>query len=345
MPALSAPAKVLVTGANGFVGVWIVKTLLEAGYAIRGTVRTPSKGEHLKTFFAGKGDFEVVIVDDITKEGAFDQAVQGVDLVVHSASPFHFKAIVPDDLIVPAVKGTVGILESVKKFGTSVKRIVITGSCASVFKPSNKPEIFDETSWNEPAIKEVKEKGAAAPVPIMYRASKMLAEQAAWEFYEKNKSSIPWDLVVLLPPFVSTPPIQDVPSLNELNQSMQDLYDSVVLGKRGDAALLQGFAWVDVRDLAVAHKLALETEGAKGERIIISSGPYFWQTLVDVANSITPAPLPNLAKGKPELIKGKPFPLDYSTAKMTRIFGFKPRGLEEMMRDSLEQFARIKAKA
>ena len=60
--------KVLVTGANGFVAMWVVKRLLEEGYSVRGTVRSESKAKHVREFFAKYGDkLEVVIVEDITK--------------------------------------------------------------------------------------------------------------------------------------------------------------------------------------------------------------------------------------------------------------------------------------
>lgn len=67
MPAIST-GKVLVTGANGFIAVWVVKTLLEQGFAVRGTVRSESKAAHLRETFASYGDkLEIVIVEDITK--------------------------------------------------------------------------------------------------------------------------------------------------------------------------------------------------------------------------------------------------------------------------------------
>lgn len=60
--------KVLVTGANGYIAVWVVKYLLERGYSVRGTVRSESKAKHLKDLFSTYGDkLEIVIVPDITK--------------------------------------------------------------------------------------------------------------------------------------------------------------------------------------------------------------------------------------------------------------------------------------
>ncbi|KAI0260559.1 NAD-P-binding protein [Gloeopeniophorella convolvens] len=342
MPAVSAPAKVLVTGASGFLAAWVVKALLEAGYAVRGTVRSASKGEHLKALFGGKGDFEIVIVEDMTKDGSFDEAVKGVDLVQHIAAAVTFDINHPDDVILPAVRGTLGLLESVIKFGSSVKRVIITASGASIIKRQEIPGKWDETSWNEPAIAEYKARGDKTDGATAYRAAKTLAEKAAWELYEKNKPSIAWDLVVLHPPYILGPPINDVPSLSALNTSTKHLYDVLFAGV-DDTRLTEGSSWIDVRDLARAHLLAGETAAAGGERILVSAGPFFWQTLVNVANSITPSPMPGLLKGKPELITpGMPFPIGFDTTKAQRIFsGLELRPLEETIRDSLIFYASL----
>ena len=61
-------SKVLVTGANGFVAMWTVRTLLERGYSVRATVRSAKKGEYLVRYFEKYGDkFELAIVSDITQ--------------------------------------------------------------------------------------------------------------------------------------------------------------------------------------------------------------------------------------------------------------------------------------
>ena len=99
MVAVSSPAKVLITGANGYLAVWVVKKYLEAGYSVRGTVRSLSKSAFLTEKFSNYGDrFELVVVEDITKDGAFDEAVKGVDVIAHTASPFHFRATHPDGM-------------------------------------------------------------------------------------------------------------------------------------------------------------------------------------------------------------------------------------------------------
>jgi len=65
-PSPSHPQKVLVTGASGFIAVWITKALLENGFTVLGTVRSSSKGDYLKALFKEFGDaFEYILVENI----------------------------------------------------------------------------------------------------------------------------------------------------------------------------------------------------------------------------------------------------------------------------------------
>ena len=71
---------------------------------------------------------DFAIVEDIAQSSAFDKAVVSdppFDYILHTASPFHFNVTDPkSQLIDPAVCGTTGILESIKKYAPSVKRVV-----------------------------------------------------------------------------------------------------------------------------------------------------------------------------------------------------------------------------
>ncbi|KAJ7599044.1 D-lactaldehyde dehydrogenase [Mycena floridula] len=346
MPVVPAGSKILVSGASGYIAAWVVRTLLEKGYSVRGTVRSAAKGNFLKETFASYGDkFEFVLVEDIEKDGAFDEAVKDVDAIEHTASPFHYRVNDPQDLIGPAVQGTVGILQSVVKNGSKVKRIVVTSSCASVLSIHDEPKVFSESDWNEQAIKQVEELGKSAPAQVVYRASKTLAEKAAWAFVEKNKAEIGWDLVVLNPPFVFGPFIHQVDKPESLNTSAHAWYNTLLTENMGglsvEALRTTGSCWIDVRDLAEAHARALDTEAASGERIIISAGPFVWQEWLDVANSLEPSPIPSrkISKGAPTsaAISHK---INYNTSKGLKIFGIKYRTREELARDTLEDFER-----
>ncbi|KAF5312061.1 hypothetical protein D9619_003767 [Psilocybe cf. subviscida] len=347
MPTISKGDKILVSGANGYIAVWIVRILLERGYSVRGTVRGTSKGEYLKNYFTalGYGDkFEYVIVEDIAKEGAFDEAVKGVDGIAHAASPFHDKAKTPADMFDPAIQGTVGMLQSARKNGPNVKRVVITSSCGAVMSPPPVPTTFTEKDWNTQSPKEVEEQGNSSPPMTIYRASKVLAERSAWAFYEEHKSEVKWDLTVINPPFVFGPFIHEASSPENLNTSLHSWWKVAVENTPKTKEFLSiSNAWVDVRDTSLAHVLALETEKAGGERIITSSGPYNWQDWIDVVNSIKPSPLPShtFPTGIPEVNTGeKVYLINYDPKKEKELFGIKFHTQLETVKDTLEDFAK-----
>ena len=82
-----------------------------------------------------------------------------MDAIEHTASPYHFKAGDPDELIIPALHGTTRVLESVLAYGTNVKRVVITSSVAAVLETQATPRVFTEADWNNDSVVEVREKG------------------------------------------------------------------------------------------------------------------------------------------------------------------------------------------
>lgn len=82
-------ARVLVTGISGFIGAEVAVQFLRAGYKIRGTVRKQSQVDAFLRMYGEEfpGMIEVVIVERLDAEGAFDQAVRGVSAIMHIASP------------------------------------------------------------------------------------------------------------------------------------------------------------------------------------------------------------------------------------------------------------------
>ncbi|KAK7692465.1 hypothetical protein QCA50_004090 [Cerrena zonata] len=338
MPAITS-GKVLVTGANGYIATWLVKDLLEQGFSVRGTVRSLAKGDHLKKIFASYGDkLELVVVEDITKDGAFDEAVKDVDAIQHTASPFHFAIKDPQELILPAVAGTESILRSALKYGTNIKRVVILSSTAAIQDARPDPAVYTEKDWNESAITEVETKGAEAGPINAYMASKTLAEKAAWKWYEQNKAQVKWDMTVLNPPFVFGPILHEIKDVAHLNTSMVLFYTFVLKGD-ADAETLatQGQCWADVRDVTKGLVLGLLKEQAGGERIILGSGPYMWQDWVNAARkSSSSISAGNTAYKAADTI----YPIDINPAKSVELLGMKYRTMDETARDILEDFAK-----
>jgi nucleoside-diphosphate-sugar epimerase len=102
------PEPILVTGVTSFIGGHIIKLLLEKGYNVRGTVRSQARelsvletipeNERQRVSFAH--------VADMTTD-SFDEAVQGINAIIHVASPFHFNITNPEkNLLLPAINGT-----------------------------------------------------------------------------------------------------------------------------------------------------------------------------------------------------------------------------------------------
>jgi dihydroflavonol-4-reductase len=239
-------APVLVTGATGFVGSQIVASLLDHGYRVRGSVRSVASRdvERLRALEGARDRLELFEAD-LLAAGAYDAPASGCEFVVHTASPYALDARDPQrDLVDPAVIGTENVLSACER-ARCVRRVVLTSSMAAVTDEPDRDHVLTENDWNE--------RSSLSRNP--YYFSKTQAERAAWAFMRNGPRR--FDLVAINPFFVLGPSI--VPRLNVSNQVLVDLL-------RGTYPGIVALTWgvVDVRDVADAHRLALETESAHG---------------------------------------------------------------------------------
>ncbi|KIO19603.1 hypothetical protein M407DRAFT_30755 [Tulasnella calospora MUT 4182] len=338
MPTISPKSKVLVTGANGYISLWIARYLLDRGFSVRGAIRSSSKGEQVKATL-NDPNFEYIIVEDITKDGAFDEAVKGVEGIVHVASPNYFPDGEPDEIIIPAVRGTVGILESTKAHGSTVKRVVVTSSTSALVHPLNRvPRTVTEADWNDEAVNLVRDKGKAASGGNKYAASKVLAERAVWEFVEANKGAAGFDVVTILPGLTLGP----MTSPTDASISMGMLFNIVKNPNPDPSTYTHHMVHaVDVRDIADAHIEALLHAEAANRRFIVASPSLRAQTVYDIirANKSLrdrginpPIGVPGAADNWEQLIK-----LDDSPAK--KVLGLKMRPFEDTIVEGVAAFA------
>lgn len=123
--------RALVTGASGFLATKIILILLDRGYQVVGALRSSEKAEAWRQLYpqhSGKDQIEFSIVPDMQQDGAYDDAVQGVDVVFHTASPFFFTFKDNEkEMLIPARKGALSVLESALK-APQVQRVVFTSS-------------------------------------------------------------------------------------------------------------------------------------------------------------------------------------------------------------------------
>lgn len=258
MTQIDKSKPVLVTGANGYVASWLVKRLLEEGLTVHAAVRSPENDKkvgHLRELAANsKGQLKFFKADLLTPN-AYLEAMEGCELVFHTASPFSTSVKDPQkELIEPAEQGTANVLNTAKAV-SSVKRVVVTSSCAAIYTDAidtvNAPGgQLTEDVWNTTASLDYQ--------PYSY--SKTLAEKKAWEIAESQKQ---WDLVTINPSFVLGP------ALNPQGSTSESINILKMLGG-GDmkmGAPKMGVGVVDVRDVAEAHYRAGFTPQAQGRYI------------------------------------------------------------------------------
>lgn len=340
---------VFVSGASGFIALHVVNDLLESGYKVIGSVRSQQKADRLLKQFNNHKNLSLVIVSDIAQLGAFDDVFEKygeeISIVLHTASPFHFSTTEYEkDLLIPALNGTKGILESIKKYAaSSVERVVVTSSYAAVTDfagDCDKTKTFTEESWNPVTWEEAKKDPYTA-----YYGSKTFAEKAAWDFLKENKDKVKFKLTTVNPVFVLGPQLFDENVSANLNTSCQFINDIVHSTPETelDKNLFGGF--IDVRDVSKAHQLAFERDDLIGQRLILSEGRFTMQDFADIINEDFPKLKGKIAVGKPgsgqDLLKSIA-KLDNSKTK--RLLGFKFRSLQETVDDTVSQILKAEHK-
>lgn len=268
---------ILVTGGTGYIGSWVVKELLEKNYRVRVPVRSfglKEKYQHLQSLPNSDSLLELFEAD-LLIDGAFDSAAEGADAIIHMASPFTLRFKNPQlDLVDPAVKGTRNVLSAANK-STTVKRVVLTSSVAAVHG--------DNIDMKEQGLSEFTEEHFNSTSSLKhqpYSFSKVQAEKEAWRI---NAEQTKWDLVVINPALVLGPSLAG----NSNSESLQIMKD-LLSGKYRFGAPELYFGFVDVRDVAKAHVLALENPNAKGRYIIAERVSNFME-LVTIINKNFPS--------------------------------------------------------
>jgi len=253
---MSTSAKtILVTGASGYIASWITKYLLEAGHTVHATVRDPNKAASVKHLLAAANNVPgklKLFKADLLTPGSYDEAMQGCDVVIHTASPFILEGYTDahEALVKPAVEGTRNVLNAAKQCD-SVTRVVLTSSVSAMYgdnieikKKANGK--FDESDWNT----------TSTVHHNPYQFSKTEAERLAWDM---QKAQTRWDLVVINPAMVMGPALTTGSQSGSIDTLMQ-LGDGRL--KSGVPDLYIGI--VDVRDVAQAHIAAALTPSAEG---------------------------------------------------------------------------------
>jgi dihydroflavonol-4-reductase len=278
---------ILVTGISGFIAKHCAVELLKHGYRVRGTVRNLAKAEGVKRTLAEHADvarLEFVPADLLADEG-WAEAVKDVYGVLHLASPFPLaQPKDAEELIRPAVDGTLRVLRAATAAGA--KRFVQTSSTMAVAygHGHTRTTTYTENDWTN----------TDGPGVTAYIKSKTMAERAARDFVAKHGAALHYASVN--PGFVLGP------LLDSNVGSSAELIANCLRGKYPGCPNLS-FPSVDVRDVAKAHRLALETSEPTGGRYLAVAGTVWFKDLMlpikarlgDRAKKIPTRALPNWA--------------------------------------------------
>jgi dihydroflavonol-4-reductase len=343
--------RVLITGASGYIGKHITLALLNQGYAVRASVRNLNKSSEVRNAVrphlldSSELDSLLTFVElDLEKDAGWDAALDGIDVLMHTASPFPLASPKDEnDLIRPAVDGTLRALKAAHNSG--VKRVILTSSMAAIYGrelPAGASE-YDETMWTD--VTHPVGRGA-------YTKSKTLAEKAAWDYVKSDAPEIA--LTTINPVLVLGAP------LDKNFGSSISLVERILKGSDPMLPDLK-FAIVDVRDVAKMHVDAVKNDATKGERILSSSETKSFVEMAKFLKSVYPKSKVKTAQAPTAIIKalslfdgsiktilpllGKPMRI--SNAKAKRLLGINFIPVEVTLRDSADYLIKngfVKAK-
>lgn len=253
--------RVLLTGVSGFLGGHLALHLLEAGYIVRGSVRNLGKADKVRETLSRAGAdvsrLEFVALD-LTSGQGWDEAMDGVRYLQHTASPFLLT--MPRDsneLVGPAVAGTEYAITAALR--ARVERIVLTSSMAAIAYGHEKPSdrVFGASDWT---------RLDGQPINA-YIESKTRAERRAWELMDEAGRRN--DLATINPAVILGPLLDDDPGTSAF--VVKRLMDGSIPGIPRIPV-----TGVDVRDVVDAHIAAMTTAPAGGQRFPMGEGVLYF---------------------------------------------------------------------
>ncbi len=221
--------KVLVTGADGFIGSHLTEALVNAGYKVRAFVYYNSfnRWGWLDAFPKELLDKIEIFAGDIRDPNGVRTAMEGIDTVFHLAAliaiPFSYHS--PDSYVDTNVKGTLNILQAARLLGT--KRVLVT-STSEVYGTAQFVPITEEHPYQ-----------GQSP----YSASKIGADRMAESFYRS------FDLpLTIVRPFNTFGP----------RQSARAVIPTII------TQLLSGFEEIKLGDLTPTRDFVYAKDTAQG---------------------------------------------------------------------------------
>lgn len=228
-------ARVLVTGANGFVGSAVVRALLRHGYPVRALVRAGSDSANVE------GLNVEVVPGDLRDPPSLERALHGCEGLFHVAADYRLWAPDPHAIYATNVRGTHALLLAARRCG--VRRVVYTSSVATLGLHVDATPADEDTAAH------------LAGMIGAYKCSKYLAEALARRCAEAGGD------IVIVNPAAPVGPRDRKPT-----PTGRTILDAA--RGRMPAYVDTGLCVVHVDDVAEGHVLAYE-RGRAGRRYVL----------------------------------------------------------------------------
>jgi nucleoside-diphosphate-sugar epimerase len=165
-----------------------------------------------------------------------------------------------------------------------------------------------------------------------YSGSKKLAEEAAWNFMRAHKN-MNFTLATINPPMIYGPSFPGSIDLKHLGQSPGEIY-ALMNGSKKQVPPTAMPAFVDVRDVALAHLKAYETD--QPGRFLVGSGKWSPQQVCDLFRENIPQIRDRVPVGNPGSAGPECYVLD--TTRAQNVLGIKFRTFKETFLDMAKTF-------
>jgi dihydroflavonol-4-reductase len=238
---------VLVTGGTGFLGAYIIQELILRGHTIRAIRRNQKTPFFINADILEKVEWVTCDVLDIT---GIENAMEGVDAVIHSAAKVSFHKEERSEMFNTNVEGTTNMVNAAIE--KNISRFIHVSSVAAIGRKTNGAVINEDKKWED------------SPVNTNYAISKYHAEMEVWRGIAEGLNGVIVNPSTIL-------------GYGDWNESSCAIFKNTYLEFPWYTTGINGF--VDVQDVAKAIVLLLESNIIR-ERFILSGDNWSFHKLL-----------------------------------------------------------------
>lgn len=245
--------KILVTGGTGFLGSYIIKLLVEKGYTVRALRRSSKLPFWISSSIFDSTSSRMVewVEGDVLDIVALEDAMEGIDTVIHSAALVSFIKKERKEMYKVNVDGTANVVNVALE--KNVRRFIHISSVAALGRTANGGSVNEEKKWED------------SKVNTHYAISKFKAELQTWRGLNEGLNG-----VILNP--------STILGYGDWNNSSCAIFKNIYNGFKWYTAGINGF--VDVEDVAKATLLLMESDITE-QRYIINGDSWSFKKLQD----------------------------------------------------------------